>query len=106
MAAWRYPTLEVSYLRATCDSDMSSTSAAEEGDGTGSAFWSSSRRRLPAPDGLTVVVDRSIRSAIASAEMKRRLPIETPVSCQSEGAGRPCGGKCRPGACGLPGLSK
>src|SRR5580658_9728423 len=74
MAAWRYLTLEVNYLRATCDSDMSSTSAEEEGDGTGSAFWSGSRRRLPALDGLTVVVDRSIRSAIASGRDAAAAP--------------------------------
>ena len=39
--------------------------------------WSGGRRFLTPRDGLAVVVDLEMRSAMASAEMNRRAPIGT-----------------------------
>jgi hypothetical protein len=52
----------------------------EEGDGKGSVICLGDLgRRTVVCEGLSVVIDRLTRSAIASADMKRRFPMTTLV---------------------------
>lgn len=50
------------------------------GSGKGRAAWPGSRDRVEASDGLTVVVDLAMSSAIAAGEMNRRQPMTTLAS--------------------------
>ena len=52
----------------------------EVGNGKGRREWPASRDRVEASDGLTVVVDLAMNSAMAAEEMNRRQAITTLAS--------------------------